>query len=140
MAEKIIIDLEVRNKKGVKEVEKLNKSLEKVKDKASEVNNEVAGVGDSAKKGAKGLGKIKVAFKAIGTAIKAAGIGFVILAVAKIGEAFQRNQKFLDAFNVAMEAISIVTDDLQMLVKVLAKYLKEILKVLLMILASLLKM
>ena len=61
-----------------------------------------------AKKGVSGIG---TAFKGIGTAMKAAGIGLVVALFAKLMEVFSKNQKVVDAFDTAMNALSIVFND-----------------------------
>ena len=59
----------------------------------------------------KGVGRISKAFKGLGVAMKAAGIGLVIGALAKLSEIFMQNQKVADGFNTAMEALSIAFND-----------------------------
>ena len=59
-----------------------------------------------------GVGGIGKAFKGMGTAIKAAGIGLVVALLAKLMEVFSKNQKVLDVFNTAMTALSIAFNDL----------------------------
>ena len=67
---------------------------------------------EAASKGAeKGVGGISKGFKGLGVAIKAAGIGIVISALAKLGEVFSQNQKVADLFNTAFEAVSIAFND-----------------------------
>ena len=71
----------------------------------------LSGLDKSADKGSKGVGGVSKAFKGLGTAIKAAGIGLVIGALAKLSEIFQQNQKVADLFNTAFEAVSIAFND-----------------------------
>ena len=71
----------------------------------------LSGLDKSADKGSKGVGGVSKAFKGLGTAIKAAGIGLVIAALAKLSEIFQQNQKVADLFNTAFEAVSIAFND-----------------------------
>ncbi len=63
-------------------------------------------------KAQKGVGGISKAFKGMGTAIKAAGIGLVVALLAKLMEVFSKNQTVLDTFNTAMTALSIAFNDL----------------------------
>ena len=91
----ILIDVE--SKEAQKSINSLDKGL--------------TGLDDSASKGAKGIGGVSKAFKGLGTAIKAAGIGLVIAALAKLSEIFQQNQKVADLFNTAFEAVSIAFND-----------------------------
>jgi hypothetical protein len=59
----------------------------------------------------KGVGRISKAFKSLGVAMKAAGIGLVIGALAKLSEIFMQNQRVADGFNTAMEVLSITFND-----------------------------
>ncbi|NRA82001.1 MAG: hypothetical protein HRU18_27715, partial [Pseudoalteromonas sp.] len=54
---------------------------------------------------------VSAGFKALGTAIKATGIGLLVGVIAKLGEAFSQNQKVVDAFSSAMETINIIFAD-----------------------------
>ena len=76
MAEKVIIDLEVKSNKGVE------KSFNKVEIATKTVS--------------KGI-------KAIGTTLKAIGIGLLISSLATLKELFSQNQKVVDAFNIIFE-------------------------------------
>lgn len=71
----------------------------------------LSGLDKSADKGAKGIGGVSKAFKGLGVAIKAAGIGLVIGALAKLSEIFMQNQKVADAFNTTFEVVSIAFND-----------------------------
>ena len=53
---------------------------------------------------AKGVG-------AIGTTLKAAGIGLIVAAFAKLTEVFNENQKVTNIFNTAFEALSLAFND-----------------------------
>lgn len=56
-----------------------------------------------------GIGKVGVAaFKGIGKAIKGAGIGLLITAMAALWEAMKKNQKIMDAFEKITTAVGIV--------------------------------
>ena len=111
--EKIIVELEAKTDKATKEIEDLKKSIEslnkQVVDSNKDTSKSLKNVEASSKKASLGI-------KSIGNAIKAAGIGLLIAAFAKIKDVLSQNQKFLDAFNVTMEAISIVTNDFVKLV------------------------
>ena len=91
----ILIDVE--SKEAQKSINSLDKGL--------------TGLDDSASKGAKGIGGVSKAFKGLGTAIKAAGIGLVIAALAELSKIFKQNQKVADLFNTAFEAVSIAFND-----------------------------
>ena len=75
------------------------------------IDNGLTGLDDSAKKGSKGIGKVSNAFKSLGVAMKAAGIGIVIAALAKLSEIFMQNQKVANLFNTAFEGLSIAFND-----------------------------
>ena len=75
------------------------------------IDNGLSGLDKSAEKGSKGVGGVSKAFKRLGTAIKAAGIGLVIAALAKLSEIFMQNQKVADLFNTAFEAVSLAFND-----------------------------
>ena len=77
------------------------------KDALKSINN----IGAASKGAEKGVGGISKGFKGLGVAIKAAGIGIVISALAKLGEVFSQNQKVADLFNTAFEAVSIAFND-----------------------------
>jgi len=116
MAEKIVVELEAKIAKTEANLLKIKKEITEIKKEAESTNTEVESLEGASLKGATGLNKIKDSFNKIGIAIKAAGIGLVIAAFAKIKDVLSQNQKFLDAFNVTMEAISIVTNDFVKLV------------------------
>lgn len=101
---KKVYELVVNNKSA-------NKELDNTRDKVEGVTKETQNLNRESKKTPALLKGISKGFKAIGTAIKAAGIGIVIGLVAKLGEAFSKNQKFLDGFNVSMEFLSRVMND-----------------------------
>jgi len=116
MAEKIVVELEAKIAKTEANLLKIKKEITEIKKEAESTNTEVESLEGASLKGATGLNKIKDSFNKIGIAIKAAGIDLVIAAFAKIKDVLSQNQKFLDAFNVTMEAISIVTNDFVKLV------------------------
>ena len=83
-----------------------------VKSNIGEVTKDTKGLTTESEKASKGVGGIGKAFKGMGTAIKAAGIGLVVGLLAKLMEVFSKNQKVLDTFNTAMTALSIAFNDL----------------------------
>ena len=116
MAKKIVVELEAEIAKTEANLLKIKKHIAEINKEAESTNDEVASLEGASVKGSTGLNKIKDSFNKIGVAIKAAGIGLVIATLAKIKDVLSQNQKFLDAFNVTMEAISIVTNDFVKLV------------------------
>ena len=83
-----------------------------VKSNIGEVAKDTKKLTTESTKAQKGVGGISKAFKGMGTAIKAAGIGLVVALLAKLMEVFSKNQKVLDTFNTAMTALSIAFNDL----------------------------
>ena len=75
------------------------------------IDDGLKGLDKSADKGTKGVAGVSKAFKGLGTAIKAAGIGLVIGALAKLSEVFMQNQKVADLFNTTFEVLSIAFND-----------------------------
>ena len=106
------IEIDVNTSTAVKDVDKLTdsvKDLEKETEKVSE--NGLQGVGDGAKKAGKGVKGLSANFKALGGAIKATGIGLLVAALAALVEGLQQNERASKFFKVAVEAVSIVTQD-----------------------------
>ena len=93
MSKKVILEAEVKSNVGqvTKDVEKLDKATK------------------GSVTGFKGIG---TAVKGIGTAMKAAGIGLLVGLLAKMMEVFTKNQKVIDAFDTAMNSLSIAFNDL----------------------------
>jgi hypothetical protein len=83
-----------------------------VKSNIGEVAKDTKKLTTESTKAQKGVGGISKAFKGMGTAIKAAGIGLVVALLAKLMEVFSKNQKVLDIFNTSMTALSIAFNDL----------------------------
>ena len=77
----------------------------------NKIDSGLTGLDKKAVASSKGVGRISKAFKSLGVAIKAAGIGLVIGALAKLSEIFMQNQKVADLFNTAFEAVSIAFND-----------------------------
>jgi len=127
--EKIVIDLVAKTDKATSEIEDLKKSIQSLNKEISETskksskelnkvgdeaNNSVAGasvqvanLGKAGKTGARGLGYVTTAFRGIGVALKAAGIGLVLTALSAITELMRKNQSVLDAFQTGINLISV---------------------------------
>ena len=99
--------LNVETNSAVKEVDDLNKSLETTNDEVSGLKTSGKAL-DGLKKGAKGVAG---GFRMMGTALKAAGVGLALAAFATLKELFESNQKVVDAFNTAFEALSLAFSD-----------------------------
>jgi len=84
------------------------------KKQIKEVNTDVQGAANSTKDIGKaaegsvfGFEKLKFSTQAFGVALKATGIGLIVAAFVKLGQALSKNQVFMDNFNAATETISI---------------------------------
>ena len=116
MAEKIVIDLEVKSNKGVKEVEKLNKELNETK----EVSSELGGTLDKVTGGAvskfknlrSGLTSTIGSFKSLRVAIIGTGIGALLIAVTSLTQAFTRSEEGQNKFAKILGIIGSVTGNL----------------------------
>ncbi len=92
-------------------VKGLNENLEETDDNLKEVNAEGKKTSlfkkgfEGAKQGAK---KFTGGIRAMGTAIKAAGIGLLLAGLALLKELLMTNQKVVDGFSTAFEAVAIV--------------------------------
>lgn len=108
MATKIVVDFELKYKEAVKDIDALQKEYDKLQDSVQKQNKETASsIKNIEKSSASAAGGIKK----IGTAIKAAGIGLLIAAFAKLKEVFEENQKVADFFNTTFEALSLAFND-----------------------------
>jgi hypothetical protein len=108
------VEINVDSKGAVKGVNDLEKSIDGVNASLKETSGftgSIEGVGEGAKKSTTGVGVLSKSFKSLGIAIKATGIGLVIVLLAKLGEVFMQNQKVADIFNTTFEAVSIVFND-----------------------------
>tara|TARA_R100000655_G_scaffold108908_1_gene161977 strand:+ start:16 stop:1395 length:1380 start_codon:yes stop_codon:yes gene_type:complete len=94
MADKVVLEAEIKSNVG--EVTDGVKDLNKATDKASK----------------QGFGGMKKAIQGVGGALKAAGIGLVVGALASFADAFRQNQRVIDFFNIALKSTSIAFNDL----------------------------
>jgi len=121
--EKIIIDLEVKSKKGVKEVEKLNKGVKQTNKEVSKTKKEIKETNDSVGTlGAGALGafnKFKTGvlgvvkgFKSLKFAIIATGIGALLVGILAVKTAFTSSEEGQNKFAKIMGVIGSVTGNL----------------------------
>jgi hypothetical protein len=105
--EKITIELELKNdiKNTAKNVQKLNEGFQ-------DTQEEVKNIGKSTKNAEGGIKALSAGFKGMGLAVKALGIGLVMEAFNMFKEVLSKNQKVVDIMNTALEALSIVFNDL----------------------------
>jgi hypothetical protein len=105
---KIKIDVDTNADDAAKDFGKLADNIEDSTDKVKELNAAVKKA-DSATDGATGgFKKIGLAVKGLGTALKAAGIGLIIGALAGLKSAFESNGETARGFSVIMETLSIL--------------------------------
>ena len=114
--EKIVVDLEVRSNKGVKDVKNLNKEISNTKTEAkgaSESLDKVSGGAIGKFNGLKGsIGGVVKGFKSLKFAIIASGIGALLLAVVAVGKAFTSSEEGQNKFAKIMGVIGSVTGNL----------------------------
>ena len=84
---------------------KAKKVLRDVDTRVTEVKRGAKEIGPAAESSAKGFNVMNISVKAVGASLKAAGIGLVVAAVVKLGEALGKNQVFMDKFNIATQSI-----------------------------------
>ena len=108
MAVKKTVELELKYKEAVKNLDEFQKEYSKLE---KEVQKQNKGTTESLKNIEKSSSSAAKGIKGIGNAIKAAGIGLAIAAFAKLTEVFNQNQKVTDAFSTAFEALSLAFND-----------------------------
>jgi len=121
--EKIVVDLEVKTNKGIKDVEKLKKNLKEVNKETQNVKksakengealNQMSGGAVSRLKGLKsGIGGVVKGFKSLKFAIMASGIGALLLAVLAVGKAFTSSEEGQNKFAKIMAVVGSVVGNL----------------------------
>ena len=109
---KEVLELEVKsNISGIsKDTEAIIAAIKGAKEETKGLSKETENVGDASKKSVGGIKKLTVGFKTLAKAT-----GFIFL-MNKAFEVFQeilgKNQKVVDAFDIAMESLSIAFNDL----------------------------
>ena len=116
MAKKIVVDLEVKSKKGVKEVEKLNKELNNTNKELGGATNTLdkfTGGAVSKIKGFKGaVGNLAKGFKSLRVAIIATGIGALLVGILAVKTAFTSSEEGQNKFAKLMGVIGSITGNL----------------------------
>mgnify|MGYP003630997175 FL=1 len=114
--EKIVVELDVKSNKGVKEVEKLNKEISNTSKESADASKSLDGFTGGAVskfKGLKGsIGGVVKGFKSLKFAILASGIGALLLAVVAVGKAFTSSEEGQNKFAKIMGVIGSVTGNL----------------------------
>ena len=93
-------------------VSDLNDEFGETSEKVKSVDKKVESVDKNLKKTEKGTGLLSGGFKKVGTAIKGAGIGLLLSALATVVQMFKSNQKAIDAFETGLTALKIAANDL----------------------------
>ena len=114
--EKIVVELDVKSNKGVKEVEKLNKEISNTSKESANASKSLDGFTGGAVskfKGLKGsIGSVVKGFKSLKFAILASGIGALLLAVVAVGKAFTSSEEGQNKFAKILGIIGSVTGNL----------------------------
>ncbi|MEJ4088223.1 hypothetical protein [Galbibacter orientalis] len=102
--------LNTSTEEGAKAVELINKRIDEnnnyIKSNTSGLERQKQGIGGYTS----AIEKAKIGTKAFGAALKATGIALIVAAVAKLTEAFGRNQKIANIVSTTFNAIGIVFD------------------------------
>ena len=107
-----IVELEVKSNIGElsKDTQAIIEAIKGAKKETKDLSKETEGVGEASKKSVGGIKKLTVGFK---TLAKATGFIFLINKAFEIfSEVLGKNQKVVDALDIAMESLSIVFNDL----------------------------
>jgi hypothetical protein len=109
--EKVTIELELKN-----DIKKVTKNVDDLKQSFEDTQEAVQDIGKSTKNAEGGIKALAGGFKGMGLAVKAIGIGLIMEAFNMFKEVLSKNQKVVDLMNTALEALSIVFNDLIKLV------------------------
>jgi len=111
--ETIVIDAETGE--AQKGIDNLTKSVDKLGNKVDEIgadsSDNLGSIRKSSSDSAKGVSTLTAAFRGVGLAIKAAGIGLIVGLLATLKQVFEENQKVADLFNITFEATSLIFND-----------------------------
>jgi hypothetical protein len=105
--EKVTVELELKNN-----IKDLEKKVSDLVEKFAETEEAIKDIGKSTKNAEGGIKGLVNGFKGMGLAVKALGIGLVMEAFNMFKEVLSKNQKVVDIMNTALEALSIVFNDL----------------------------
>lgn len=107
MANKKIVEVEIKEN-----FEKVNKNVEAIVDSLNDVKEAQDKVTESVQKSEKATEDLSGGFKALGIALKGAGIGLAIETFNEFKEAVAANQRVSDKFNTTLGATKIIFNDL----------------------------
>ena len=106
-----VIELVFKTKGAEKGIKKVNKEIDDIPEGINKAKKSAEGLNKGLKATDKVAGGVSGAFKKMGMALKAAGVGLIIAAVAKLTQLLMTNQKVMDGFNVVGEAAAIIFND-----------------------------
>ena len=113
MAKTIVVDIDVNSNKGVEEVKKLNKELNKTNEElggATEALDSFSGGAVTKIKGFKGaIGGLTKGFKSLRLAIISTGIGALIIAITAVAQAFRSTEEGQNQFAKLMSTLGVIT-------------------------------
>jgi hypothetical protein len=123
MAEKVIIDLEVKSNKGVKDVQKLNTEISKTNKEVKKTNEELSGATNTLDKFSGGavskfknfktaVGSLSNGFKSLKVAIIGTGIGALLIGILAVKAAFTSSEEGQNKFAKLMGIIGSITGNL----------------------------
>jgi hypothetical protein len=104
MAKVITVELEAKTGKAIDKIDDLEQGIKGLNEELADTSKGLDDLDGGAKKASKGI-------KGIGVALKAAGVGLVIAAFAKLKEVFEQNQSVADTFATAFEVVSLMFND-----------------------------
>ena len=100
------VKIEVDGSDAIKEIDNINDSLQETDDKVTDIKESSEGIGGGFDNAAKGAGKFKTAIQGVGTALKAAGIGLALAAIAKITDIFRNSPAGAKIITTALETVN----------------------------------
>jgi hypothetical protein len=109
--EKVTVELELKNN-----IKDLEKKVSDLVEKFAETEEAIKDIGKSTKNAEGGIKGLVNGFKGMGLAIKTLGIGLVMEAFNMFKDVLSKNQKVVDIMNTALEALSIIFNDLIQLI------------------------
>lgn len=116
MAIKKVVEIGAKVGQAVKEIKDLANELLEAEQQAQALNERIEETTDSGQKGFKGLsgaiGIARTALNALGTALKALGIGLLLAAFAALTNIVSQNQRVIDFAKTSMNAFNIVVNKL----------------------------
>jgi hypothetical protein len=107
MAQKVVIDLEAKTDKAIKEIEKVSESITELNQEVVKGNKNTSKSLESVEKSANIVSK---GIRGLGLAMKALGIGLLMDAWTGIKDIFSQNQRVVDVLSTAFETFSIVVN------------------------------